>query len=429
MSVEAVQSGNDHGFIFKRGRALTVKALGARVANALTPAPAPAHSTTLCSTPANKRTAALGSTHLDFPTSKRRLTTAALDHTVPVEPPTQPTPLIARTRTKHSTPSRRRTTQLRRNPRKSMRRRSTFSMRGKRASSIGGGFKAIPHDSVSTQDFYRHISPELPEPVRLRQLLAWCARRTAVAPEWPNELPDHVQQLLSDVYKEAADDVHSALERGEIATSWYHRPTLESGEKPGILSTAESEARVHPENVANAEARDTLVARIARLQRENDAWVRELRRAGTEHARVLDRLPPRVQTAVLTARSEPIAQLARPLAQIDWTPATQNCTHAAEYVQSGAVDDELQEAEEQIAQATRELEVRLDAVHVDMHRAHESHKNARSQCARVRADVGFVFDVRRERAQAVATADGRPASKDRDSTRDLLRTLASALSS
>ncbi|KAJ2497678.1 hypothetical protein GGH96_004917 [Coemansia sp. RSA 1972] len=420
MSVEAVQSsGNDHGFIFKRGRTHAVKALGARVSalgsNALTPTKL--GTTPINSTPANKRAT---DTHLDFPTSKRRLTTTT-DHTVLIEPqPTQPTPLVSRTRTKHSTP-RRRTTQLRRNTRKSMRRRSTFSMRGKRASSIGGGFKAIPHDSVSTCDFYRHISPELPEPVRLRQLLAWCARRTVTAPEWPSELPEHVQKLLSDVYKEAADDVHSALERGDIATSWYHRPA--EAEKK---ESAEVEPRVHPENVANAEARDTLVARIARLQGENDAWVRELRRAGTEHARVLDRLPQRVQASVLATRSEPILQLARPFAQIDWTPATRD-GKAAEYVQSAAVDDELQETEEQIALATRELEVRLDAVHVDMHRAHEYHKNARSTCARIKADVGFVFDARRERAQAVA-AD-RPTREDRDATRDLLRTLASALSS
>ncbi|KAJ2181889.1 hypothetical protein GGF45_001245 [Coemansia sp. RSA 551] len=414
MSVEAVQSsGNDHGFIFKRGRAHAVKALGARV-NA---SPIKLSSPFLQTPLANKRAT---DTHLDFPTSKRRLTTT--DHTVLIDQPqpAQPTPLVARTRTKHSTP-RRRTTQLRRNPRKSMRRRSTFSMRGKRASSIGGGFKAIPHDSVSTQDFYRHISPELPEPVRLRQLLAWCARRTAHAPEWPTELPEHVQKLLSDVYKEAADDVHSALERGEIATSWYHRPAeVEKTE-------AQVEVRAHPENVANAEARDTLVARIARLQQENDAWVRELRRAGTEHARVLDRLPSRVQTAVLTTRSEPIAQMARPVEQIDWTPATQANEAAAQYVQTGAVDDELQETEAQIARATHELEVRLDAIHVDMHKAHESHKHARSTCACIRSDVGFVFDARRERAQAVATT--RPARKDHDPTRDLLRTLASALSS
>ncbi|KAJ2551919.1 isoamyl acetate-hydrolyzing esterase [Coemansia sp. RSA 1878] len=288
-------------------------------------------------------------------------------------------------------------------------------MRGKRASSIGGGFKAIPHDSVSTQDFYRHISPELPEPVRLRQLLAWCARRTAHAPDWPTELPEHVQKLLSDVYKEAADDVHSALERGEIATSWYHRPA--EVEK----SEAQVEVRAHPENVANAEARDTLVARIARLQQENDAWVRELRRAGTEHARVLDRLPSRVQTAVLTTRSEPIAQMARPVEQIDWTPATQANEAAAQYVQTGAVDDELQETEAQIARATHELEVRLDAIHVDMHKAHESHKHARSKCARIKSDVGFVFDARRERAQAVATT--RPVRKDHDPTLYYTRTM------
>lgn len=93
-------------------------------------------------------------------------------------------------------------------------RRSSFALRGKRASSIGNGFVgknskdplwyicifckifswilirvsrtpiilwtaslALPHASIIPQDFYRHISPELPGPVRMKQLLAWCGRR------------------------------------------------------------------------------------------------------------------------------------------------------------------------------------------------------------------------------------------------------------
>lgn len=41
-----------------------------------------------------------------------------------------------------------------------------------------GSCTALPHDKVSTAEFYKHIGDEgLPEPRRMRQLLTWCATR------------------------------------------------------------------------------------------------------------------------------------------------------------------------------------------------------------------------------------------------------------
>jgi hypothetical protein len=36
---------------------------------------------------------------------------------------------------------------------------------------------ALPHPDVAHEDFHKHIKADLPEPVRMKQLLAWCARR------------------------------------------------------------------------------------------------------------------------------------------------------------------------------------------------------------------------------------------------------------
>ena len=64
-----------------------------------------------------------------------------------------------------------------------------MSLRGNRTSSIGNGFEgifqvgnlinhiALPHPDVAHEDFHKHIKADLPEPVRMKQLLAWCARR------------------------------------------------------------------------------------------------------------------------------------------------------------------------------------------------------------------------------------------------------------
>lgn len=79
-------------------------------------------------------------------------------------------------------------------------RRSSLSMRGRRASSLidGGksngrlwisgpmdgngavadGREALPHDEVDIADFYKHIESDgLPEPRRMKQLLTWCGTR------------------------------------------------------------------------------------------------------------------------------------------------------------------------------------------------------------------------------------------------------------
>jgi hypothetical protein len=36
---------------------------------------------------------------------------------------------------------------------------------------------AVPHDQVETNEFYKHISQDLVEPKRMRQLLLWCGHR------------------------------------------------------------------------------------------------------------------------------------------------------------------------------------------------------------------------------------------------------------
>ncbi|KAJ2712017.1 hypothetical protein H4R19_002973 [Coemansia spiralis] len=481
--------GNDNGFVFRRPRVAAGAARAVRAVHAASrPAaagPGPGDDAAPAGTPSRKRPppaatpSRRGGSQLEFPDPKRRLTGSPVaaeateaacgtvdivqDISVPVRKAPQPTPLISRTRTrvaetpngkptdakqKRRSASGRRTagpltaaneatpgaagrTQPRSRRKSTMgRRRSTFSMRGKRASSIGGGFKALPHDSVDAADFYRHISPELPEPIRLRQLLAWCARRMSKEPRWPADLPEHVAKMLSDAVREAAEDVHSAFEKGEIATSWYHRPV----DLQAHSSAEASEIQAHPENTANREAKEKLLARIALLRAEDEQWVGELKRAGAAHARALDRLPKAVQTAQAPedAAIEPIAKA---LGSIDWSPVAPD---AAQYVQDadgGAIDAELDAAEAQIEQATQDLEIQLDAFHFDMHRASETHKHAAKVCDRRLKDVGFVLAQRRAQAQVVAKgtgagprAAGAAGPEDpADATRDLLRTLAATM--
>jgi kinetochore protein Mis13/DSN1 len=60
-------------------------------------------------------------------------------------------------------------------------RRSSLGMRGQRmSSSLGRGEVTMPHSSVSSSLFYKHISPTLPEPIRAKHLLVWCAKRAEI---------------------------------------------------------------------------------------------------------------------------------------------------------------------------------------------------------------------------------------------------------
>ncbi|KAJ2780802.1 hypothetical protein GGI15_003418 [Coemansia interrupta] len=446
--------GNDNGFVFRRGR--NVAALSSKAARLLAAATLaagrhsenqrpPANAAAAATPPAKKRPLAPqpAGSRLDFPEPKRRLTQRAderpADISVPVQRPPQPTPLKPRTRTPMlagtapaaaaGRPVGRRKSTL------GGRRRSTFSMRGKRASSIGGGFKAVPHASVGSSDFFRHISPELPEPVRLRQLLAWCARRAPPpSAAWPSGLPAGVQKLLGDALREATDDMHSAFEKEAIVTSWYHRP----------VDADEHEQRpmgAHPENEANARAREALQVRIDALRAEERAWVDELKRASAAHARCLDRLPRPVRD--LSARpadgclAEPL--LARGAGAADWHAALASDGSAADpgllaYAESrAAIDTEVLAADRDVARALDDLQVLLDAFHLDVHRAGQKHVRAAERSQRVAADLGFALAQRRARAAAVpGLADPamvpqkHQAGGGHDPTRDLLRTLAAA---
>lgn len=95
-------------------------------------------------------------------------------------------------------------------------RRSSSSMRGRRASSlIDSGtsngehsedvlsegvedinmVSAMPHSEVPTAEFYKHISQDLPEPRRMQQLLSWCATRAL--PERPSGTSENVNAILA----------------------------------------------------------------------------------------------------------------------------------------------------------------------------------------------------------------------------------------
>lgn len=109
-------------------------------------------------------------------------------------------------------------------------RRSSMGLRGKRKSS-GGDYLTQPHPEIEAGEFYNHINPDLPGPLRMRQLLIWTLQRQLAKQSegpfpgvrdfrlclLPNMLPDTVKT------KEALEEVVQRLIHKQINVSWYQR--------------------------------------------------------------------------------------------------------------------------------------------------------------------------------------------------------------
>lgn len=56
-------------------------------------------------------------------------------------------------------------------------RRESLDKRGKRGSSIGDGFTALPHPDVPSKRLYRATQPSAPPAIRLRSVVSWTSQR------------------------------------------------------------------------------------------------------------------------------------------------------------------------------------------------------------------------------------------------------------
>ncbi|KAL1405778.1 hypothetical protein Q8F55_007451 [Vanrija albida] len=197
----------------------------------------------------------------------RRSTRALGDMVVPL--PIADTPIISRNR----------------DMRNEMDRRSSLTMRGKRASSsFGRGEPSYPHSSVPSEQFYRHIDTGIPEPIKARWLISWCAKRAMDEHMAEGKGKrraadaDEVDKLLGDVM----DDFVSNLAKGNVDTNVFGDPTAASASALNI--------RPHPRNVENRKTQEKENAVIKRMKTEDRDWSRIGARANEMQAKVISSL-------------------------------------------------------------------------------------------------------------------------------------------
>ncbi|KAJ3414831.1 hypothetical protein HDV05_005988 [Chytridiales sp. JEL 0842] len=132
----------------------------------------------------------------------------------------------------------------------------------------------LPHESIDSAQLYRHIDADQPDPVRMRQLLAWCAQRAraAIAADLKEDVKYGVD--INAMALAVQDDIIKGLLGKQINTSWYHRSetyTSPAGSGNGKLLP-------NPRNVENEAKKNEKKAELERLLAEEKIWTDILRK-------------------------------------------------------------------------------------------------------------------------------------------------------
>ncbi|CAI7613997.1 unnamed protein product [Penicillium discolor] len=144
------------------------------------------------------------------------------------------------------------------------RRRSSLSMRGRRASFLidSGTSNALPHREVSTADFYKHIADDgIPEPRRMRQLLIWCATRAiGEKPSGGSNSDDQSARLAARVIQE---ELLQDFSSNSELSNWLSREDLNP---PAVVVK-----KPNPRNVQNTDKIKELEGHIQKLHKERQS--------------------------------------------------------------------------------------------------------------------------------------------------------------
>ncbi|KAJ1307169.1 hypothetical protein OPQ81_001286 [Rhizoctonia solani] len=225
------------------------------------------------------------------------------------------------------------------------RRRSSLSSRGKRASqSLSSGLLATPHASVSPDTFYRHVDPDLPDALRLRQVLCWTASRASDKQPSRKHSPI-VQDLLKSIQSQAI----KRLASGQINTSI----------SPARTADINKPLPPHPKNVTNAQAISKLEAYNQACQAEDSAWSELIAAYNSQQAQVVAALST-------TAEKEPKE------IELDeqWREGMQLVKEVLRTVKEGVGDGA--EADDEMSDGEQEVVDRINSLEPQVYEAYES---------------------------------------------------------
>jgi hypothetical protein len=157
--------------------------------------------------------------------------------------------------------------------RNSMVRRSSMNLRGKRKSSAYGGLCPPPLPNTRSSSFYRFIAFEQPEPIKMKQLLLWCAERTMQdqnntetnkKEKTDDSNHNNIPKSILDKVKEIQEELMEELMCNKIEISWYNRER-----------SPDEEERLKGKNKINIDNEKKLIEfqeKLEKLRKEKNEW-------------------------------------------------------------------------------------------------------------------------------------------------------------
>ncbi|CAN6616790.1 hypothetical protein TRVA0_006S03422 [Trichomonascus vanleenenianus] len=293
------------------------------------------HATNNTTTTTTTTTTTNGNHHHNYTTSNERGTPQHSNGTTTrIALPISDTPVI------------RRNQEMRANP--AARRRSSLGSRGKRVSSIGNGFVAVPHEEVDPRDFFKHVDPDIPEPHRMKQILLWCAKRVLDARaeelrqliETKNQSSKAVMEQVTGlrIAQVIEQELVRDLTNGKINTSWWSRPE-------STTAAAHKTLMPNAQNVANMNNLEAFEKKLRDLTAEKEQWMAKLEAA---------------DSAARTAASEPHNNQE----EEDWSLVDES----TKPVYDGVLERTRNDICAQADQFMRSIEPRVDALSDSVHR-------------------------------------------------------------
>jgi hypothetical protein len=154
-------------------------------------------------------------------------------------------------------------------------RRASLASRGRRMSSIGNGFVAMPHDDIPIEKLHEHIDMSLPDSYKLKQLLVWISKRMLKSMDFIGEPgddydvnedddeDDEVNEKYKMICQELFEEIVNDLTTGRIDIDWWGSQS-DSGQP---IAPEQSE-----EDIENAKKLTFYENEVKKMERELKVW-------------------------------------------------------------------------------------------------------------------------------------------------------------
>ncbi|KAF4554880.1 Kinetochore protein mis13-like protein [Elsinoe fawcettii] len=289
-------------------------------------------------------------------------------------------------------------------------RRSSAGMRGKRASSlIDQGTNALPHSEVETVEFYKHISQDLVEPRRMKQLLVWCGNRALGEKRVEGEGAEEGQ--ARHAARTIEEELVTAFQSRNDLSNWFDRPD-EATENVSLIK------KPNPRNVQNVAKLAELEAELARLQAEKASW-----ESLTTSIPSSSKQPNSPSPEPLEPKSINAALLSPSQAQILETLLQPLSTSSDQAPQPQAISTEA-EVQSRLASSAKDLHFKIDLYHDSLHKLEQFVQTARRVADRVLEKTAERLEEReKERKERGERENGGVRVGEMDALRALGRAL------